>query len=939
MKLKNTFKTLAIAIGLLTSFLGFTTSLLAQAQINVYPDVPGLADSEYYSFSLQEVSKLDSTEFDQVSNWLTPFAWFTKCIDHVEGLDTAYFDEFMGSWTHTYCNFEMAQDTPIVVKISRLDKPGAPSGDIISAVARPARSVESLEIIDGDVYVTMKDPALVVIDIDGRMESRRAPLNALNTDFYGDHSPFNNEMDATHAVTIFANPFLENKPDPSDPLVKCVEPGDPMPEDDGTWETLYFMPGIHKMSVDESGNERLWKTEDVYDINSNRNYYIPGDAIVYGNFNDMDGWQEDTENVRLFGHGTLSGTKIPHWRDWPRLYSVEDRPSDADQALLRVCEIAGAKNCIVEGITVADQAEHGIYLYANSEEFSPNRIKWTKMISWRVNADGMHASGNGYIEDCFIRHQDDAIYLDGMAIRRVILWSDCNGAPLRGSRLLESRRGNFPSSLPQTLTIEDIDIVYARSYYGGAVFSPAGPHQARHYADGTLNTGQHVVFRNITVSDPLPQRILFGANMVESTNTTFSGLTFENVHFDGSHFLGNPIELLGSDTARIDNWYLENVTIAGETIDQAYLNDPTKTRSNEYLSNFHFPGVDPPRDPDLDILKTAVSFDSESHPGDEQNISIQGSNIGNIQQGNWIAFDDFEFGTAASYATLTASSALGDQALNGTVEFRLDSEFGTMIGSVAIGDTGSLDNFRTFSTSINRNARGTHKLYLVFTGNLAIQSFQINSGAIPEPQISINAVDFDAEIDEQNGDNIRIIGDKVGFIQSNNWIAFNDVDFGNGVSFCTVMASSQFEDMRPYETIDFRLGSENGELIGTVKIGDTMDYNNFRQFIAPIDESITGVQTLYLVFSGGIDIRSFQMHSIDPPTTGFQPTEMYFEDNDVVIQLDISGGRTYRVESSTDLISWTVLPGQTGLTSGTTRVNNAIGQAGETRRFFRIEEE
>ena len=726
MKPKRSLKSFIMSLGMIFCLLGNHDRAFAESGINVYPPVPGLPASEYYSFSVQEVSNLDVSDLAHASNWLEPFAWFTKCIDRVDGAKSAYFEEFMGSWSHTYCNFELAHDTPIVVKISRLEKPGAPSGPIVAAVARPARSVESCEIIDGDVYVTMNNPALVVIDIDGQMETRRAPLN-IEPQKWGDrdiHSPFANEMDATHAVTIFANPFLEDKPDPSDDGVKLVHPGDSMPVDDGSWSTLYFMPGIHKMSVDASGNEREWRPEDVYKINSDRSYYIPGDAIVYGNFHDKDWLGVTQENVRLFGHGTLSGTKIAHWNDW----SEELKQIDPDHSLLRVYQIASAKNCVVEGITVADQAEHGIYYYAANEDYKPNYIKWVKMISWRVNNDGMHANGNSYIEDCFIRHQDDALYVDGMAIRRVLLWSDVNGAPLRGTFLLKSRKGNYPSSLPQDLIVEDIDVIYTRSYWGGAVITPAGPFPSETYSDGTENVGQHLIFRNLTVSDPLPQRVLFGFDLTESEHANFSGLRFQNVNFEAANSYGYPIELLGSDTSKIGDWRMDNVTIDGETVDQNYLDDPKKTITNEYVSNFQFGALalsrpyTPPSSSDPTGVTKAVSFSEESDPGTDWIVRDMGTKVGYISPGSWIAFQDFDFGTGVSSCTLWAASETGDQ----TVELRLDSPSGELIGTVKIENTEDFNHFKAFTATIRGNPKGKRKLFLVFSGGFDVESFTMD---------------------------------------------------------------------------------------------------------------------------------------------------------------------------------------------------------------------
>ena len=43
----------------------------------------------------------------------------------------------------------------------------------------------------------------------------------------------------------------------------------------------------------------------------NKSYYIPGDAVVYGTMNNLEN-DQDGESIRIFGHGTLLGDKLPH---------------------------------------------------------------------------------------------------------------------------------------------------------------------------------------------------------------------------------------------------------------------------------------------------------------------------------------------------------------------------------------------------------------------------------------------------------------------------------------------------------------------------------------------------------------------------------------------------------------------------------------------------
>jgi hypothetical protein len=170
-----------------------------------------------------------------------------------------------------------------------------------------------------------------------------------------------------------------------------------------------------------------------------------------------------------------------------------------------------ASNCVYEGITIADPAEHGAYIQGYGYNHAANKISWLKNLSWRVNNDGGGVTGNGTVEDCFFRHQDDALYVRGVAIRRCVLWSDVNGAPLRCSFITNDRNSDFPRSLPADLIVEDCDVIYSRGVFAfddntsfGVITTPGAFDTQQTYSDGTVNTGQHLLFRDIRVTDPRP---------------------------------------------------------------------------------------------------------------------------------------------------------------------------------------------------------------------------------------------------------------------------------------------------------------------------------------------------------------------------------------------------------------------------------------------------
>lgn len=583
----------------------------AEGDIHVYPPVPDVNatptyKSPYYTFSIQKVSALNAPLKQNATNWENPFAWFTRCVDYVPNRtdDTAYFSSFIGSWSHTYCNFEMDPHTPIVVKITRLNKPGAPSGPITTAAAHPAHKVISCEVIGGDVYVTMSHPALVAIDIDGQLDSRDAPRAI--PDVWGSAPfPYRNEMNGAHGVTIFANPFIEDKPVLNDSSVFYVQPGT-LPPSDGPWSTLYFLPGVHKLSVDGSGNEREWTITDPLFLRNNKSYYIPGDAIVYGNLSDYDD-NLDSTNVRVFGHGTISGEKIPHWQDFKNLppelkeFDVgknKDILIGSEHKKLRMLQLTKARGCSYEGVTIANPAEHGTYIQVASGDYTPNTIKWLKNIAWRVNNDGGGVTENGYVEDCFFRHQDDALYIRGVAIRRCVLWSDVNGTPFRCSFITSDQDSNFPTTRPQDLIVEDCDVIYARGVFAfstakafGVIGTPGSFDSTKTFADGAVNTGQHISFRNIRISDPRPQRNLFGfeanGDPLDPQVLPWAGLRFENIDYQHPQTWGWKSSLLGNGTAVIRYWTFDQVSIGGVPLDAGYLYDPAKFNTN-FVSDMIF---------------------------------------------------------------------------------------------------------------------------------------------------------------------------------------------------------------------------------------------------------------------------------------------------------------------------------------------------------------
>jgi hypothetical protein len=113
----------------------------------------------------------------------------------------------------------------------------------------------------------------------------------------------------------------------------------------------------------------------------------------------------------------------------------------------------------------------------------PNEVKWTKIFTWRANGDGVNPFGNTLIEGCFIRTQDDSLYVNGPGILRTVLWNDANGPSFVLSGL--------PQLTGRKLVVEDCDVVYApakwEKWSGGRVSNMRG--------EGGRAAGAGVIFR------------------------------------------------------------------------------------------------------------------------------------------------------------------------------------------------------------------------------------------------------------------------------------------------------------------------------------------------------------------------------------------------------------------------------------------------------------
>ncbi|MEU6356828.1 PQQ-dependent sugar dehydrogenase [Streptomyces sp. NPDC047072] len=88
-----------------------------------------------------------------------------------------------------------------------------------------------------------------------------------------------------------------------------------------------------------------------------------------------------------------------------------------------------------------------------------------------------------------------------------------------------------------------------------------------------------------------------------------------------------------------------------------------------------------------------------------------GRTVGDINDGDWIAFTPYVLSNAKSLTARISSGGSG-----GTLEIRAGSSTGILLGTAAVPVTGGWETFQDVTTTLSRAPKGTTTLYLVFKG-------------------------------------------------------------------------------------------------------------------------------------------------------------------------------------------------------------------------------
>ena len=386
----------------------------------------------------------------------------------------------------TYFDFEGR------VRVS-VQMPGLPQ-PVESAVVQPYSAGITPEVKEGTVTFTITEPGQYTV-------------------------VFNDNVN--QALHIFSNPLETDIPDPEDPDVFYIGPGE-------------------------------W-VMDAISLQDHQTLYLSGGAVLHSIISVAN-----ADQVRICGRGIIDGSDYPAWNQ-PGAYARV--PIDLNHS----------KNITVEGISIVNSNCWNLNSYSCKNVTIDN----VKIISGRQNGDGFtfQSCTDHTVTNCFARTWDDSLVIKnysgstrGITFKNIQVWTD----------LAQSMEIGYETDKGLTLDPEISDVLFENVT---VLYNFHKPVISIHNSDDALV--HDIVYRNIVVENAFMQ----GDNgnnkeLIEMTlqNSSWSTVrdefgSIDHVLIDGLtviHTADGKIprsRLSGqSEDHRITNVTLKNVSILGNPI-------------------------------------------------------------------------------------------------------------------------------------------------------------------------------------------------------------------------------------------------------------------------------------------------------------------------------------------------------------------------------------
>jgi glucose/arabinose dehydrogenase/PKD repeat protein len=253
------------------------------------------------------------------------------------------------------------------------------------------------------------------------------------------------------------------------------------------------------------------------------------------------------------------------------------------------------------------------------------------------------------------------------------------------------------------------------------------------------------------------------------------------------------------------------------------------------------------------------------HFGAQQGIQVAGhaaaeggNTVGFTDNGDWVSLTPYILGNATSISARVSSGGVG-----GTLEVRAGSATGTLMGTLTVGNTGGWENFVNVTANLANRPSGTTPLFLVFKGvtgqgnlfDLDAFTFTTSGSGGTGGTTTAEGESFTSTGGVQVAAHAAASGgNTMGYIENNDWAGFSAVNMAGATAFSAKISSDG-----PGGTMEVRVGSATGTLLGTVAVPNTGGWETFQTVSTSLTNAVSG--SLFLVFRGAagslFDVDSF----------------------------------------------------------------------------------
>ena len=510
-----------------------------------------------------------SSHYTATVNGTSVFVHETTSGNASDPLDGCNYNIRLLQWTASWLSIDLGPGyhLPLTIEIRRIHTSSIFPVPTEARIHPASSGARVLSVSDGVVVVRVSRPSRFMVDF--------SPHGFDDVDT-GNASAGGYTGPPMHSFAVFVNPHDDTRPDTSgaDPAVIVIRPGEQVPvADNRTWSvaggrppvgaTVYLAPGVHETARDPDTG---WRVANLLPF---VRYYLDADAVWHSALVSckchcpacppcplceqqagasgaaLEGWDAPGESpwpaFTLHGSGILTGEDMS-----VRPYNATNPPGTCDGNDSPQAITIRGNNASIRDVTLVDFPNHHVIADVDGCDHPRSELRNIKIWGWRANGDGIHVLGGFDVRDCFVRVQDDALYMHAGKIctnqsglggnttfRGLSLWNDVNGASVRvfgtGSQLLDS------------------DVLYARSPWAWAFWG-------RIFSHRDCGKDSHdLLVDNVRVEDTMPTGAAFfinHGNFIDKNSTfkrpvcaaaasnkklqsQYSNITFSNVHVAG----------------------------------------------------------------------------------------------------------------------------------------------------------------------------------------------------------------------------------------------------------------------------------------------------------------------------------------------------------------------------------------------------------------------